>query len=547
MKGPPLYLLGAVAAFVLFIHLRRAPYRTLGVSPEGATSAGAQAAERLPRLPDLGSASRLVERACATYRVECVPGSSPAAGRIVGLVPTPPAREFCRGHGDVEPGAARVKCACPAEPLRSAVRPRDTECDAGAHYLAHQCSSVPFLPPAAERAPGGPAARRAAPGDDAAGVDVLLVVSECLGHGLFAQVERVLNQLRYAASRGLVPAVYLGEHVFTSLDDCLGGKNGYWDANALRADSLDSVWCARRARVAQNGDREPLQLTPLHPATLLSGQTRDYYFEPVSPYRLGAPALPNGSRVRSVQVASIPLLYKDQRLGGFDNGRLITAYGRTDIYEPDWWLDRRRTAHAYLQSHVRVRAELLARAAAVRAGWLRARGGAAPLLGVHLRGTDKVVRRKVQPERYYRLVDAFVAAHPRALIFVATDDVRYLRAMVSRYGDAVVYRQAGYRSDNVIRDERLAPREKGADALLDALLLSGCDFLLKTTSALSEFAIWLNLSLHERHIDLQFEDGGASQALPRWASHLAAPAKVRSAARRRQLLRRGGGFLGGAS
>jgi hypothetical protein len=40
-------------------------------------------------------------------------------------------------------------------------------------------------------------------------------------------------------------------------------------------------------------------------------------------------------------------------------------------------------------------------------------------------------------------------------------------------------------------------------------IVSLCAFLLKTTSALSEFTLWLNASLHERHIDLQFEDGGA--------------------------------------
>jgi hypothetical protein len=410
----------------------------------------------------------------------------PAAGRIVEVIPTPPAHEFCKGHGEVEPGRARIKCACPAEPLRSRARPT-TACEPSAHYLAYQCASVPLLPPGVGRtaARAGEAGVTSATLDRAVpGVHVLLVVSECFGHGLFAQVERVLNQLRYAARRNLVPVVYLGEHVFTSQDDCLAGENGYWSSRALREDSLDSVW--------------------------------DYYFEPVSSYRLGSPALPNGSRVLSVQVASLPQLYREQMLGGFDGGRLITAYGRTDRYEPDWWLDRRRTASRYMARHVRVRPALLARAAEVRASWLRVRP-AASLLGVHLRGTDKVVRRKVPPSRYYPFVDAYLRAHPAALVFVATDDARYLREMVKRYGDAVVYRQAGYSSANVIRDAALDAREKGEDALIDALLLSSCAFLLKTTSALSEFALWLNASLHERHIDLQFEDGGATQTMPDWA------------------------------
>jgi hypothetical protein len=436
--------------------------------------------EAAARGPDLGSASELVERQCVTYRVDCVPGTAPAAGRIVAIVPTPPARQFCKGHGAVEPPSARVKCACPAAPLRSQARPGSTRCDAGSFYLAYQCSSVPLVPAHA---------MARAPAPAAGGVDVLLIVSECYGHGLFAQVERVLNQLRYAARRGLVPVAYLGEQVFTSADDCLSGANGYWDARALSVAGgrLDSVW--------------------------------DYYFEPLSDYRLGAATLPNGSRVRSVQVASMPLLYRDQLLGGFDGGRLVSAYGRTDVYDGAWWLQRRRTANAYLRRYVRVRPELLARVAAQRALWARG-GPMPPLLGVHLRGTDKVVRRKVLPARYFPWVDAYVRAHAGARVFVATDDAAYLRAMVGRYGDTVVYRQAGYTSANVISDARLGAREKGEDALLDALLLSGCDFVLKTTSALSEFALWLNVSLHDRHIDLQFEDSGASQTVPPWASHL---------------------------
>ena len=58
--------------------------------------------------------------------------------------------------------------------------------------------------------------------------------------------------------------------------------------------------------------------------------------------------------------------------------------------------------------------------------------------------------------------------------------------------------------------------------LLDALLLSRCDFLLKTTSAVPEFAIWVNLRLHAAHVDLQWEDRFASQTLPPWAAHIGA-------------------------
>ena len=46
--------------------------------------------------------------------------------------------------------------------------------------------------------------------------------------------------------------------------------------------------------------------------------------------------------------------------------------------------------------------------------------------------------------------------------------------------------------------------KKGEDALMDCLLLSRCSFLLKSSSALSQFAVYFNLALHENSLDLQY-------------------------------------------
>mmetsp|Transcript_5563 Transcript_5563/g.15821 ORF Transcript_5563/g.15821 Transcript_5563/m.15821 type:complete len:355 (+) Transcript_5563:375-1439(+) len=151
-----------------------------------------------------------------------------------------------------------------------------------------------------------------------------------------------------------------------------------------------------------------------------------------------------------------------------------------------------------------------------------------------------------------------IAAFPDALLFVATDESVYLHRIIAQYGkwapDAsrnrggefaksrrvrryarggagglglpsdekgrVVFYQFGFDSDNVIASSRLTGRAKGESAILDAMLLSKTDFLLKTTSALSEFAIWISPRLHQDHLDLQFDDRFASQKLPSWAAHV---------------------------
>ena len=53
---------------------------------------------------------------------------------------------------------------------------------------------------------------------------------------------------------------------------------------------------------------------------------------------------------------------------------------------------------------------------------------------------------------------------------------------------------------------------KGVEVLLDTLLLSKCDFLLKSASAVSEFALYFNPHLINRSYDFGLED----QPSPAW-------------------------------
>ena len=106
----------------------------------------------------------------------------------------------CDGYGSRQFGerAGRVPCAqCPGDPYK-----RDT-------WSVLQCSSTPLVPISQRISP----AWRPLSVLGSAPRGVLLVVSDHNNHGLFAQVERVLNQLHLAAERGLTPHVFLGHKV----------------------------------------------------------------------------------------------------------------------------------------------------------------------------------------------------------------------------------------------------------------------------------------------------------------------------------------------
>ena len=55
---------------------------------------------------------------------------------------------------------------------------------------------------------------------------------------------------------------------------------------------------------------------------------------------------------------------------------------------------------------------------------------------------------------------------------------------------------------------------KGVEVILDALLLSKCDYVLISASGVAEFALWVSPHLWTHHLDLQAVDRFALQALP---------------------------------
>jgi len=151
---------------------------------------------------------------------------------------------------------------------------------------------------------------------------------------------------------------------------------------------------------------------------------------------------------------------------------------------------------------------------AVDAFWEAHFAPGATVLGVHMRGTDKraEIGGEIVPASHYMAhMDGYLSAHPDALILLATDSPRFLREMRARYGAKLVAREA-LRSERNAFLEAGATMKKGEDVLVDALLLSRASFLLKSSSAVGEFAIYFNLSLHERSLDLQYVSGGEANA-----------------------------------
>jgi hypothetical protein len=123
------------------------------------------------------------------------------------------------------------------------------------------------------------------------------------------------------------------------------------------------------------------------------------------------------------------------------------------------------------------------------------------VLGVHYRGTDK--RLESPPISYETVkanIDRYLQLYPDTdSIFIATDDLNFLRSMKDAFlSPAIISRDDEVRSSDGSSVHRSPHTDKYAvnrDAIVNCLILSRCDGLLKTSSILSDWSKLFNPEL----------------------------------------------------
>lgn len=136
-----------------------------------------------------------------------------------------------------------------------------------------------------------------------------------------------------------------------------------------------------------------------------------------------------------------------------------------------------------------------------------------PVVGVHVRGTDARQgiedRAAISSETIHAEIAERLQQTPDALLFVATDETSILRAFQDRYGSRVRYRDcirsADGRSIHGHYDTGVTASglDKARDVVLDALILSRCDFLIRTHSSVTTYSLCRNPFLS--YVDLEIK------------------------------------------
>jgi nodulation protein Z len=131
------------------------------------------------------------------------------------------------------------------------------------------------------------------------------------------------------------------------------------------------------------------------------------------------------------------------------------------------------------------------------------------VIGVHYRGTDKWAEApKVSYEEVYNMMVSSIKRQQQLpiKIFIATDDALFLAYIEQQFPHLVCALDAIRSTDgkSVHIHEKMANYKKGEDALIDCILLSKCDLLIKTASNLSDVSTQFNPNIPVIHLNKSY-------------------------------------------
>lgn len=158
----------------------------------------------------------------------------------------------------------------------------------------------------------------------------------------------------------------------------------------------------------------------------------------------------------------------------------------------------RRDCSHLIERHVRAKTHIRQKLDA----FMQAHFQEAFVIGIHYRGTDKHEEAPRVP--YDDVVAAVHAALERAgkvpcKLFLATDEQAFLDFMVGLFPGRLLFRPMFRSADgqpiDVVNED--SNYKKGEDAVMDCLLLSRCDYLIRTPSNLGLCAMFFNPGLPE--------------------------------------------------
>lgn len=179
-----------------------------------------------------------------------------------------------------------------------------------------------------------------------------------------------------------------------------------------------------------------------------------------------------------------------------DPERIATFWAADVPADPAAWMtEKRALGRRFAGEYLRVKPHIAAKVDDFVAQRMRGRY----TFGAHVRGTDFAYAEPTPPEAYFRAIEDLARRGGIGdyQVFLATDQQQFVELFRRQYGERLLTYDALRSSGEVapFRMSGTSPYKKGEDVLIDTLVMSRCNYLLKGAAAGGEYALWFNADL----------------------------------------------------
>jgi hypothetical protein len=319
----------------------------------------------------------------------------------------------------------------------------------------------------------------------------------------------VINQIIYAEMFGYLPWVHfnnVSQHVYdplvhgganTTVQGIDGMEISWMQVDAPNKTKLEGMVYPGRPRSTGKLDKRSFAVS--------GTGVFESYFEPISEFRKGD---------KSCERLPIITMSYDQLRGmhlyspwAVRTWQYLAMPPQNFVAENQtlhqWFDPMRRKAHEIVKKYYRFQPEIIANVDKILPE-------NETCLGMHIRHSDKWgARRQIPEEEFLPYVKTFIQRGGRT-VYLATDSQNVIDTVRKSWPAWVKEHIRTQGDDSVVRSTYQMPVFKigehhrtNTEVLNDILALSRCRFMIHGLSAVSESAIYLNLNLHNRSVNLE--------------------------------------------
>ena len=229
----------------------------------------------------------------------------------------------------------------------------------------------------------------------------------------------------------------------------------------------------------------------------------EYYFKPVSEYGIKDFFSEELETLEGLSVSDF------KRINRFSNIYITNKYPKVVPWISPYAVEKKRKfINSLINKHIEIKKNILDKAEIFYEKNIKG----FKVVAVHFRGKEKYRGKRADtPEitcsqDYISEIEAYLKRVPDAKFFVATDSEEFLRKLKSMYSDIIIFQDVQRLSENeeisgLHFNEKYQGPKLGEEVLVDALLMSKCDFFIHGTSNVSSFVLFINLAL--KHINIE--------------------------------------------